>query len=98
MGDPDLSEERYMTGRSLPETIAYLRITSLSWQEGMLCGEVQAASYQWYFCWFFRQDTLQVTPSLGRALIYEALGRFLEHNDYHLEAGGDYEFVLRSRL
>lgn len=87
-----------MTGRHLPSTIAHLRITTLSWQEGVLGGEVQAAGYQWSFCWFFRRDQLQVTPSLGRALIYESLGRFLEHNDYQLEAGGDYEFVLRSRL
>lgn len=87
-----------MTGPRLPQTIAHLQITSLSWQEQMLCGEVQAAAYHWSFCWFFRQGSLQVTPSLGRSLIAEALGRFLEHNDYQLEAGGDYEFVLRARL
>jgi hypothetical protein len=39
-----------------------------------------------------------VKPSLGRALIYEPLGRFLERSDYQLEPGGDYEFLLRAKL
>lgn len=81
-----------------PETIAHVRILRQSWQQGNIVGEVQAGNYQWEFQWFFRQDKLRVKPSLGRALIYEPLGRFLEHCDYQLEPGGDYEFTLRAKL
>jgi hypothetical protein len=83
---------------SLPETIAQLRVTSLSWPQGLLCGEVQAGAYHWDFQWHFRRSQLQVQPSLGRALIYEPLGRFLERADYRLEPGSDYELRLRYRL
>jgi hypothetical protein len=84
--------------RDLPETIAYVRITQQSWMQGCLEGEVQAAHYQWRFQWQFSGGQLSVQPSLGRALIYEPLGRFLEQSDYRLEAGGDYQFTLRSQL
>jgi hypothetical protein len=82
----------------LPETIAYVRIIQQSWQLGHLEGEVRAAQYQWRFQWHFRRGRLSVQPSLGRALIYEPLGRFLERCDYQLEPGGDYEFTLRAEL
>ncbi|WP_456297638.1 DUF3146 family protein [Dactylococcopsis salina] len=61
-------------------------------------GEVSAGSYQWSFQWKFRQGRLVVHPSLGRALIFEPLGRFLERCDYQLEPGGDYEFTVRAKL
>ena len=35
-------------------------------------------------------------PSLGRALIEDALLRFLLKTDYQLEAGGDYAFTVRA--
>ncbi|EDX85222.1 hypothetical protein S7335_2921 [Synechococcus sp. PCC 7335] len=41
---------------------------------------------------------LIVEPSLGRALIQEPLGRFLEQFDYQLEPGGDYSFTIRAEL
>ncbi len=87
-----------VTGKSIPETTAHLRVTSFSWQEGVMCGDVEAAHYQWTFQWCFSQGRLSVHPSLGRALIYEPLGRFLERSDYQLEAGSDYEFKLRADL
>ena len=37
-----------------------------------------------------------VEPSLGRALIQDALLRFLVKSDYQLEAGGDYVFTVRA--
>jgi hypothetical protein len=37
-----------------------------------------------------------VEPSLGRALIQDALLRFLLKADYQLEAGGDYAFTVRA--
>ena len=61
-------------------------------------GEITAASYEWQFQWHFRRGKLLVSPSLGRALIYEPLNRFLERSDYQLEPGGDYQFVVRAKL
>jgi hypothetical protein len=82
----------------LPETIAYVRITQQSWQLGTIAGEVKAANYEWYFQWCFREKQLIVQPSLGRALIKEPLGRFLERSDYQLEPGGDYMFTVRGKF
>lgn len=80
---------------ALPQTTAYVRITRQSWQQGHIGGEVSASGYLWQFEWRFKQGELQVSPSLGRALIKEPLGRFLEQQDYQLEPGGDYSFTLR---
>jgi len=80
------------------ETTAYVRIIKQCWHQGKLEGEVTVASYQWAFQWYFRHGKLSVKPSLGRALIQEPLGRFLEHYDYQLEPGGDYQFTLRGRI
>ena len=82
----------------LPETTAHVRILQQSWQHGKIIGEVSAGHYEWTFQWHFRQGKLRVHPSLGRALIFEPLGRFLEHSDYQLEPGGDYQFMLRTKL
>ena len=87
-----------MSSKYLPETTAYVRITQQSWQQGKIEGEVRAAAYEWHFKWLFRQGELSVQPSLGRALIVEPLGRFLERSDYQLEPGGDYEFTVRAEL
>nr|WP_242030985.1 MULTISPECIES: DUF3146 family protein [unclassified Limnothrix] len=82
----------------LPQTIALVRITRQSWNEGKLEGEVSAGEFTWEFVWHFRQGGLRVQPSMGRALIREPLARFLETHDYQLEAGGDYSFPIRARL
>lgn len=82
----------------MPETTAYVRITRQSWQQGKIEGEVTAASYAWRFQWCFRMGQLSIQPSLGRALIVEPLGRFLERSDYLLEPGGDYQFTVRANL
>ncbi len=87
-----------MSSINLPETTAYVRITCHSWQQGKMEGEVQAAEYKWQFQWCFREGQLSVRPSLGRALIQEPLGRFLERCDYQLEPGGDYAFTIRAEL
>jgi hypothetical protein len=87
-----------VTHKNVPETVAHLRVTKQSWQEGKMEGEIKAADYEWQFQWHFRRGKLLVKPSLGRALIYESLGRFLERSDYQLEPGGDYEFLLRAKL
>lgn len=82
----------------LPKTTAYVRITHQSWQTGRIEGEVSANEFEWQFHWRFRRGQLIVEPSLGRALIQEPLGRFLEQCDYQLEPGGDYSFTIRAQL
>lgn len=84
--------------KRLPETTAYVRITNQSWQHGKIEGEVRANSLEWQFQWRFRQGELVVEPSLGRALIKDALERFLERSDYQLEPGGDYSFTIRAEI
>jgi len=39
-----------------------------------------------------------VEPSLGRALIQDALLRFLIKADYQLAPGGDYVFTVRAKF
>jgi len=87
-----------MSSKRLPETTAHVRVTRQSWQQGRIEGEVQAGQFAWQFQWRFRQGQLSVKPSLGRALIQEPLGRFLERSDYQLEPGGDYAFTIRADL
>jgi hypothetical protein len=81
-----------------PQTTAQVRITQYSWEQGAIGGEVQAGDYTWSFRWQFRGgvEALKVEPSLGRALIYDALLRFLRKCDYQLEVGGDYSFTVRA--
>ncbi|MFN4066160.1 MAG: DUF3146 family protein [Thermosynechococcus sp.] len=87
-----------MASPLVPQTTARVHITTQSWQEGYIRGHVCASNYQWEFCWQFKAKKLQISPALGRALIKEPLGRFLETQDYQLEPGGDYEFVVRAKL
>ena len=87
-----------MSSKRLPETTAYVRITHQSWQQGRIEGEVRASDYEWQFQWRFNRGELSVEPSLGRALIQEPLGRFLEKCDYQLEPGGDYSFIIRAEI
>lgn len=82
----------------LPTTTAHVRITHQSWQSGKIEGEVVANEFEWQFYWRFRKGQLVVQPSLGRALIEEPLGRFLEQFDYQLEPGGDYSFTIRAEI
>ncbi len=87
-----------MASQRLPETTAYVHITRQSWQQGQIEGEVNAAQFVWQFQWCFKQGELLVWPALGRALIQEPLGRFLEQSDYQLEPGGAYSFKIRAGL
>ncbi len=84
--------------RRLPQTTAHVRITHQSWQTGRIEGEVRANDYEWQFQWKFRVGELSIEPSLGRALIQDPLGRFLERSDYQLEPGGDYSFTIRADI
>jgi hypothetical protein len=83
---------------ALPTTTAHVRVLQHSLQRQQLEGEVVAGSYRWTFRWSFGRDELAVQPSLGRALIEDALRRFLRRSDYQLEPGGDYAFKVRARF
>jgi len=87
-----------VSSQRLPETTAHVRILRQSWQQGQIEGEVRANQFEWQFQWYFRLGFLSVQPSLGRALILEPLSRFLEQQDYQLEPGGDYYFIIRAQL
>ena len=82
----------------LPSTTAQLRILRQSFSPCLLEGEVSAGGFQWTFRWAFDRGDLSVEPSLGRALIQDALLRYLLQADYQLEAGGDYAFTVRAQL
>ena len=82
----------------LPTTIAQLRVLHQSFSDRLLEGEVSAGGFHWTFSWRFEKGELSVEPSLGRALIQDALLRFLVKADYQLEPGGDYAFTVRARL
>lgn len=87
-----------MGSKRLPETIAHVHITYQSWQQGQIEGEVSANQFSWQFQWCFKRGQLTVSPSIGRALIQEPLGRFLEQCDYQLEPGGAYSFKIRAEV
>ena len=80
----------------LPATNAQLRVLRQSFSPCLLEGEISAGGFQWRFRWAFDRGELQVEPSLGRALIQDALLRFLLNADYQLEPGGDYVFTVRA--
>jgi len=81
-----------------PITKAYLRINKQSFSEKCIIGEVSASDFEWEFKWSFAIGELTIEPSLGRALIQDALLRFLIKADYKLEQGGDYIFTIRSQF
>lgn len=82
----------------LPATTALLRVLHQSFSQRLLEGEVSAGGFQWTFRWAFDRGELSVEPSLGRALIQDALLRFLLKVDYQLEPGGDYAFTVRAKF
>lgn len=82
----------------LPVTTAWLRVLHVSVRGRLLQGEVSAGGFHWTFTWRFQTGDLSVEPSLGRALIQDALRRFLVKADYQLEPGGDYAFTVRARF
>ncbi len=82
----------------LPTTTDQLRFLQQSFNQRQMEGEVSAGGFQWTFSWFFDRGELLVEPSLGRALIHDALLRFLLKADYQLEPGGDYAFTVRAKF
>ena len=84
--------------RSKPETIAHLSVKEYCFKKKQIKGIVNASQFKWTFTWSFNKGLLFVNPPLGRALIENALLRFLIKNDYELEAGNDYKFTISAKF
>ena len=81
-----------------PETIAFVSIKEYSFSKKQIKGVVEASQFKWNFTWSFSKDFLLVHPPLGRALIEDALLRFLLKKDYELEAGNEYRFTISAKF
>ena len=84
--------------RSKPETIANLSVKEYSFSKKQIEGVVKASQFRWTFIWSFNKGLLLVNPPLGRALIEDALLRFLLKKDYQLEAGNEYKFTISAKF
>ena len=84
--------------RSKPETIANVSVKEYCFSKKQIQGVVEASQFQWTFTWSFNKGKLLVNPSLGRALIENALLRFLMKKDYELEAGNEYKFTISAKF
>tara|TARA_Y100001968_G_scaffold293431_1_gene299353 strand:+ start:78 stop:335 length:258 start_codon:yes stop_codon:yes gene_type:complete len=84
--------------RNKPITKASLSITQQSFSKKSIKGKVSASNFEWKFTWAFDKGELSIEPPLGRALIKDALERFLIKADYKLETGGDYSFNIRAKF
>ncbi|SAY39469.1 DUF3146 family protein [Candidatus Synechococcus spongiarum] len=83
---------------SLPVTTARLQVLNQDLHLGLCKGQVWAGEFAWVFHWHFRQGKLRLEPSLGRALIEDALLRFLLRFDHQLDVGGEYNFLVRATV
>ena len=83
---------------SKPETIANLSVNEYCFSKKQIQGVVEASQFKWNFTWSFNKGLLTVNPPLGRALIEDALLRFLLKKDYELESGSEYKFTLSQNI
>ena len=83
---------------SKPETIAKVSVNEYCFSKKVIKGVVAASQFKWTFTWSFNKGLLTVNPPLGRALIQDALLRFLLKKDYELEAGNDYKFTISAKF
>ena len=84
--------------RSKPETTANVSVKEYSFSKKQIKGIVEASQFKWNFTWSFNKGSLLVNPPLGRALIQDALLRFLLKKDYALEAGNEYTFTISAKF
>ena len=84
--------------RSKPETTANVSVKEYSFSKKQIKGIVEASQFKWNFTWSFNKGSLLVNPPLGRALIQDALLRFLLKKDYKLEAGNEYKFTISAKF
>ena len=81
-----------------PETIANVSVKEYCFSKKQIKGVVKASQFKWTFTWSFNKGLLLVHPPLGRALIEDALLRFLIKKDYELEAGNEYNFIISAKF
>ena len=84
--------------RPKPETIANVSVKEYSFSKKQIKGVIEASQFRWTFIWSFNKGLLLVNPPLGRALIEDALLRFLLKRDYQLEAGNEYNFTVSAKF
>ena len=84
--------------RPKPETIANVSVKEYCFSKKQIKGVVEASQFKWNFTWSFGKGLLLVHPPLGRALIEDALLRFLLKKDYELEAGNEYKFSISAKF
>ncbi len=84
--------------RAKPETVAYLSVKEYCFTKKEVRGLVKASQFEWQFTWSFGKGLLVLNPPLGRALIENALLRFLLKKDYELETGSEYKFIISSKF
>ena len=84
--------------RPKPETIANISIKEYCFTKKQIKGVVEASQFKWSFTWSFSKGLLLVSPPLGRALIEDALLKFLLKKDYELEAGNEYTFSISAKF
>ena len=83
---------------SKPETIANVSVKEYCFSKKQIKGIVEASQFKWSFTWSFNKGILLVHPPLGRALIEDALLRFLLKKDYELEAGNEYKLTISAKF
>ena len=83
---------------SKPETIANVSVKEYCFQKKQIKGVVEASQFKWNFIWSFNKGLLFVNPPLGKALIEDALLRFLLKKDYELEAGNEYKLTISAKF
>ena len=84
--------------RAKPETVANISVKEYCFSKKQIKGVVEASQFKWNFTWYFNKGLLTVNPPLGRALIEDALLRFLLKKDYELEAGKEYKFTISAKF
>ena len=84
--------------RPKPETIANISVKEYCFSKKQIKGVVEASEFKWNFIWSFNKGLLFVNPPLGRALIEDALLRFLLKKDYELETGNEYKFTILAKF
>ena len=84
--------------RQKPQTIANVSVKEYCFSKKQIKGVVEASQFKWDFTWSFNKGLLLVKPPLGRALIEDALLRFLLKKDYELETGNEYKFTILAKF
>ena len=84
--------------RPKAKTIANVSVKEYCFSKKQIKGVVEASQFKWTFTWSFSTGKLLVNPPLGRALIEDALLRFLLKKDYELEAGNDYKLIIAAKF